>query len=72
MLSRETIIECYLFNAPHVVAGMLYDTITRYESFKSGTGCEGCIYENKSADWGACEGCSRNYPDNYKPKDKNV
>ena len=37
-LSKEQVIECYLKNSQKVLAELLYDTITRYESRK----CSNC------------------------------
>ena len=60
-MRREDVIKTYLMNSPKVVAEMLYDTITRYESklkstveechnryTKCNNDCEVLFNENKS------------------------
>lgn len=43
-MDRKTVLECYMMNDKHVIAEMLYDTITKYESQK----CSRCKYGNES------------------------
>ena len=43
-MTREDIIEAYMINDKHVIAEMLYDTITKYEEKLKPKSCEGCKY----------------------------
>ena len=43
-MTREHIIEAYMINDKHVIAEMLYDTITKYEEKLKSKSCEGCKY----------------------------
>ena len=76
MLTREEIIECYMINEKHVIAEMLFDTITKYEAeleeINSRICCENCQqYESLSK---ICyqNGC-KDYEDwiLWKPKESN-
>jgi hypothetical protein len=45
-LSKEQVIECYMMNSQKVLAELLYDTITRYESRT----CSNCKHWEKRSD----------------------
>ena len=72
-MTREDIIEAYMINDKHVIAEMLYDTITKYEEKLKSKSCEGCKYDDgavcRNPIFGAC---IRAYQldDYYEPKDK--
>jgi hypothetical protein len=50
-MTREHVIEAYMINSKECIAGMLYDTITRYETKI----CKNCVYCNTRGDsFGKC------------------
>lgn len=71
-MTREDIIDGYMINEKHVIAEMLYDTITKYEKriteLEAPKSCDGCRNIGKLID--ICCDCSRMWSDKFEPKDK--
>jgi len=51
-MKRDDVIEGYMLNEKHVIAEMLYDTITRYEALQAPKTCEGCNNYGKNFGYG--------------------
>lgn len=68
MMTREEVIKGYMINEKHVIAEMLYDTITKYEQrIKSLEAqlanteqltCDGCVSEHNTQSY-YCSTCER-------------
>lgn len=79
MITREEVINGYMINEKHVIAEMLYDTITKYEhrikSLEAQIAnteqitCDGCKHEGVDCT-SIFRVCARRlYKDYYEPKD---
>lgn len=69
-MTRQDVIDGYMINEKHVIAEMLYDTITKYENrikdLEQPKTCYGCKHIEQK---GSCYDCSRYYIDYYQPKE---
>lgn len=70
MITREETIKTYMMSTKLTIAGMLYDTITRYEErikeleskiTNNIDSCTGCEYEYNKFYESPCDTCSCNY-----------